>query len=329
MLVLTAADVSRLFTIRHALDAARTAAVIHVLGRATTPRRQQLTTQQTSGEMLVMPGTLDEATFGMKLWYRFDEVIGSIPQSNACILLLDSEHGEEVLLDGGVITDLRTGALTGVAAQHLARPDASTVGVIGAGIQARTQVLALVEALPTVRTVRVWSRSRPRLESFVLAMQKELEGSDVTIEATGSAQESARRADVIVAATTSSRPVIDDGWVSDGALVCGVGSHDPGSSEIETATVARAERVVVDTMAGGVDGAGDIAGALHDRSLRREDVVELGALLTGEASGRETSTGVTVFKSVGFATADVVAAQMVVGLAKEVGAGTRVDLHGK
>jgi ornithine cyclodeaminase/alanine dehydrogenase-like protein (mu-crystallin family) len=329
MLVLTAADVSRLFTMRHALEAAADAAAIHVLGAAATPPRLRLVTERSGGEMLVMPGTLDDATFGMKLWYRFNHAIGSIPRSDALIVLLDTEQGEEVLLDGGVITDLRTGGLTGVAARYLARPGSTTVGVIGAGIQARTQVLALAEAVPTVRTVRVWSRTPDRLQSFVLEMRNQLEGSGVAVQAAGSARECADQADIIVAATTSSRPVIDDSWVKDGALVCGVGSHDLDSSEIEPTTVGRAERVVVDTIVGGLDGAGDVTDAVRGGYVERGDVVELGALVTGEAPGRSTAEGVTVFKSVGFAAADVVAARRVIALAKEVGVGTRLDLHGK
>lgn len=327
MLVLSAADVSRLFTMKQALAAVEVAAALHVNGHSETPQRHHLSTAQPNGEMLVMPGVVSQSTFGLKMWYRFDQALGSIPESSACVLLLDSEYGEEVLLDGGVITDLRTGALTGVAARHLARPDATTVGLIGAGTQARSQAFALVETLPTVRTIRVSSRSRDRLEDFVRRLDEDLTGRKVVVEIAGCIEECVEDADVVVAATTSSHPVVPDRWVKDGALVCGVGSHDPCSSEIEPATVGRAERVVVDTFRGGIDGAGDVAEPMRKGLLRREDVVELGALVTGAALGRTTSTGITIFKSVGFAAADVVAASDVARLAREAGAGVRIDLH--
>lgn len=131
----------------------------------------------------------------------------------------------------------------------------------------------------------------------------------------------------MVAATTSSTPVVADAWIGDGALVCGVGSHDRQSTELEPATVARAEVVAVDTLRGGVDGALDASGPIEAGLISRDDVVELGDLVTGAVPGRTTTTGITVFKSVGFATSDVVVAALVAERAVELGAGTVVDLH--
>lgn len=328
MRIVTAAEVARLFSMKDALAAAKAAAVLHTAGQAETPARLQLATSEPEGEFLVMPGVVagsGGSLFGLKLWHRLDAGFGALPQSSASILLLDPAAGEEVLLDGEIITDLRTGALTGVAAAYLA-PAARQAAVIGAGAQARTQVLALAEALPSLRQVRVFARTASRLESFAQAMASELGGTDVSVEAVSSARSAVAGADVVVAATTSPTPVIADAWIKPGALVCGVGSHDPASSELEAATVARAELVVVDTKRGGIDGAGDIAGPIKDGALSRDDVVELGALVSGPPR-RATPAGVTVFKSVGFATADVVAASLVAARAREQDAGVEIDLH--
>ena len=327
MRILTADHVRRVFTMRHAFDAVETAAVIHTLGKAEAPARHQVTTAHPKGEMLVMPGVVDGSLFGVKLWYRFETPPERMPQSSACILLLDPVNGEEILLDGEVITDLRTGALTGVAAVRLADPAATEVGLVGAGTQARTQILALVEAMPNVRRIRVFARNRHRLAAFVEAMRSEVDRTELAIDSVHSAEEACMGADVLVAATTSSEVVIHDAWVKDGALVCGVGSHDPASSELDPATVARAEVVVVDTARGGIDGAGDISGPINSGALDRSQVLELGDLVSGARGWSRTSAGVAVFKSVGFAATDVVAASMVAERASRSDVGIKIDLH--
>ncbi|GAB2458279.1 ornithine cyclodeaminase family protein [Nocardioides hungaricus] len=327
MRILSADDVRRVFTMTDALAVVEAAASIHVLGRADTPPRHQLATTEPAGELLVMPSVVGGSRFGVKVWHRFAESIGTIPGSSASILLLDPERGEEVLLDGEVITDLRTGAMTGVAARYLAAPGASEVAVIGSGIQARTQILALAEVLPTVRRVRVFSRNRSRLEAFVAMMRAEVLEAGVRVEATASAEEAVVGADVVVAATTSSTPVIADAWIASGALVCGVGSHDRHSSELEPATVARAEVLAVDTLRGGVDGAADISGPIESGLVDRSAVAELGDVVRGAAAGRRTPEGIAVFKSVGFAACDVMAAAEVARRAAELGEGLVLDLH--
>lgn len=327
MLILSADDVRQCFSMTDALAAAERAADIHVAGQANTPRRHQLATSFPEGEMLVMPGVTESSLFGLKLWYRFAETPRGMPRSSASILLLDPETGQEILMDGEVITDLRTGALTGVAARYLAKPDSRELGVVGAGVQARTQILALVEALPSLRQVRVFARNEDRLARFVGSMRHELAGSTVSIDAADTAEAASVGADVLVAATTSATPVIEDDWVASGAMVCGVGSHDLTASELEMATVRRAGVVAVDTGTGGIDGAGDIHQPIESGLIRRPDVIELGHLVRGERSPRIEPSDIRVFKSVGFATADLVAASVVARRAIDGDAGTTLDLH--
>lgn len=327
MLVLTAPDVRRCFSMSDALSAVRRAAEIHTYGQADAPARHQLATASPEGEMLVMPGVAEASLFGLKLWYRFAEPPRAMPRSSASILLLDPASGQEVLMDGEIITDLRTGALTGVAAHHLADPQSREIGIVGAGIQARTQILALVDVLPSVRRIRVFARTKDRLDAFVASMRAELTRSDLAIDAAESAEAACTGADVLVAATTSSTPVIRDDWVGPGALVCGVGSHDRESAELAAATVQRAGAVVVDTELGGIDGAGDIHQPIQRGLIRRADVLELGHLVSGERTPKLDAGDVRVFKSVGFAVSDIVAASMVARRAIETGVGSEVDLH--
>lgn len=329
MLILTASDVAAVFGMPQAFDAVRSAAIAHVEVRTRVPARVALSVPRTSGEFLVMPGVVDGRTFGTKVWFTFPEQHGSIPTTAAMVLLVDPETGQEVLMDGSVITDLRTGAMTGLAAEALAPAGATTVALIGTGIQARTQALALVHALPGIETIRVTSRNAARRERFAQELGAEIAhahaGPAPRVVAMDDGESAVRGAAVVVAATTSSSPVIDDGWLDAEALVCGVGSHDKQSAEIAPATVARASVVVVDTCGGGIDGAGDLGGPIASGILDRERVLELGDLLLHRP--RVGARGIRVFKSVGFAAADVVSAGVVLAAARAKGLGREVDLH--
>ena len=335
MLILTARDVAGLLTMDDVFTAVREALATHVQGHSVTPPRHALHLPRTATEVLVMPAAAHEEAMAVKTWHRIDggtapgRPADALPSTGASVLLLDPTLGQEVLLDGSLLTDLRTGALSGVAAEQLAPPGSARLGVIGAGLQARTQITALAHALPELERVRVWSRTPQRLHAFVAGVQAELAGSgrELEVTATGDAREATDGADVVVAATTARSAVFEDAWLRDAALVCGVGSHDPEAAEIPAETVARAQVVVVDTLRGGLDGAGDVAGPVAAGLLRREDVVELGSLLTGAAPA-PTATGLRVFKSVGFAGLDLAVARSLARRALDQGVGQRIDLHG-
>jgi ornithine cyclodeaminase/alanine dehydrogenase-like protein (mu-crystallin family) len=297
-------------------------------GSVTVPPRVALHARTTGVETLVMPGTVEDSFTGAKIWYAAGTEPGLLAASSAVIMLIDPTLGE-VLLDGELITDLRTGAMTGLAARQLAPRDASIVAVLGAGIQARAQVLALIHAIPTIDEVRISSRNEQRRDAFVAALASEvaLAGSSAAVRSVDSAEDACRGAHIIVAATTAREPVIDDAWVSDTALVCGVGSHDRASAEIARDTVARCGVVVVDTKPGGIDGAGDIAHVIAEGRLSREDVLELGQILDGIPASHAHRTGPRMLKTVGFAAADLIAARTAARLALAAKLGRTIGLH--
>ena len=336
MLILTARDVEGILTHEDVFAAVRQGLAAHVQGHSVTPPRHALHLSRAGTEVLVMPAAVGGEAMAVKTWHRIDGGVGpdrpvdGLPGTGASVLLVDPTLGMEVLLDGSLLTDLRTGALSGVAAEHLAPAGTREVGVIGAGLQARTQITALAHALPGLRRVRVWSRTAEGLLSFVARSQAEIDatGRPVEVIAVGSARGAVEGADVVVTVTTARKPVFDDAWLGDDALVCGVGSHDPDAAEVPPETLARARAVVVDTLAGGLDGAGDVSGPVAGGLLRREDVVELGSLVAGAASA-PSAGGVRVFKSVGFAGLDLAVARMLARRALREGIGLRLDLHGR
>jgi ornithine cyclodeaminase len=244
----------------------------------------------------------------------------------------DPRTGLQALLEGSYLTDVRTGALTGVACQILADPETHRLGLIGAGRQAGTQLDAVLATLP-VQAVRVWSRRPAALVEFVTAATRRHSG--VRIEAATNAEAAVSDAQVVVCATTSGEPVFEDRWLADGALVCGIGSRTPEAAELDPRTVERAEMVVVDSRRGALAGAGDLHGPIAAGTLAAERVVELGDLILGRVPGRVPgraadggpgARGITVFKSVGFAALDVAAARLVVERALAEGIGLEVEL---
>jgi ornithine cyclodeaminase/alanine dehydrogenase-like protein (mu-crystallin family) len=328
MLILNASAVRELYGMSEAFRCVTEAALAHAAGRTQVPPRAALSIPEPQAEVLVMPGVVDQQTFGLKAWYVFGREVTALPQSSALVLLIDPELGE-VLMDGGIITDLRTGAMTGLVAERLAPSGVDTAAIVGTGIQARTQSLALIHAIDTLAEIRVTSRTEQRRERFAANLQSEIRAQypdrTVRVIAVDSAEAACRGAGIAVAATTSTTPVLLASWFDSDALVCGVGSHAPGDAEIESELVARAQRVVVDTRAGAVDGAGDLQTAIAAGTLERSAVMELGELLSSGPTPGERA-GLSVFKSVGFSAADIYSARFI---ARRAAAGSpeRFDIH--
>ncbi|MEP7118089.1 MAG: ornithine cyclodeaminase family protein, partial [Acidobacteriota bacterium] len=241
----------------------------------------------------------------------------------ATILLLDPDTGSLIaIMDGRYITEARTAAVSAVSARHLAAPDASSLAIIGTGVQARSHL----EALSLVRTlsdVRVWSPQAHSRERFVSEMQGHAGG---TLRAAASAEEAVRGAAIVVLVTTSPEPVIDDAWVAPGGHVISVGACRPDQREMPPALLARA-RLIVDSKAAALVESGDVVQGIRDGHFTAAHVLgELGEVVLGRVRGRASASDVTVFKSLGMAVEDVVAADLVYRRAVETGAGTALTL---
>ena len=244
-----------------------------------------------------------------------------LPSHLATIILLDAATGAlDAILDGRYITEARTAAVSAVSARHLARPGAGPVAIIGSGVQARSHAEALAHVLP-VCTVRIWSPTAANREEAAREVERTT-GRATTVMTT--AREAVEGADVIVLVTASPSPVIEDAWVADGAHVIGVGACRPNQREMPGSLVGRA-RLVVDSRDAAAKEAGDILLARAD-GINVEVSAELGEICAGLAPGRAAATGVTIFKSLGLAVEDVVAARLVFDRARSAGVGTEVSL---
>jgi alanine dehydrogenase len=242
-----------------------------------------------------------------------------LPSHQALIALFDRENGTLLAVtDGRYITEARTAAVSAVSARHLARQDASTLAIIGSGVQARSHL----EALPLVRTfeeIRVWSPNRTNAEAFAaLAPQP--------VRVMPSAEEAIRGADVVVLATSAGTPVIFDEWVSPGTHVIAVGACRPNQREMEGALLGRGT-LIVDSRDAAMVESGDILMAIEEGHITEAAIHgELGEVAAGTKSGRQSAGEITIFKSLGLAIEDVVSAGLALRCAREANRGVAMSL---
>jgi ornithine cyclodeaminase/alanine dehydrogenase-like protein (mu-crystallin family) len=227
------------------------------------------------------------------------------------VALFDGETGEtRAILNAGAITAVRTAAVSGVATRLLARDGASTLAILGAGIQARSHLEAM-RAVHDFERVVVWSRTPGRLPE---------------LEEAATAQEAVRDADVIVTATSAVEPIIDRGWLKPGVHINAVGSSIPTTRELDTATV-RDAALFVDRRESTINEAGDFLFPQREGAIGPEHIrAEIGELLIGAAEGRRSADEITVFKSLGLAVQDLAAAEHVLRRAEAEDAGSVVSL---
>jgi alanine dehydrogenase len=289
------------------------------------PVRSVLTVGPTKAYFGLMPAYVPApASLGAKLVTVFGENHKrGLPSHLATILLLDPETGAlQAIMDGRYITEARTAAVSAVSTRFLARPEASTLAIIGSGVQARSHLEAY-QLVRQLKQVRIWSPAQRSREQFVDDMSGHV---SVPIVAADSAEAAVSGADLIVLVTSSPTPVIEDQWVSKGAHVVCVGACRPNQQEMPPALVARS-RLFVDSKAAAIVESGDIvmniAAKLFDESHIRGEIDEL---VLGRVAGRQSADDITVFKSLGMAVEDVVAADLVFRRASESGAGTELTL---
>jgi ornithine cyclodeaminase/alanine dehydrogenase-like protein (mu-crystallin family) len=221
------------------------------------------------------------------------------------VVVLFEDDETKAVIEADRLGQLRTGAASAVAAMHLARPDTRTLGVIGCGTQARTQVACIREAMPGIEQVIAYCRNAERLAAFC---------SEVGAEP-GDSHRDPAVADVVVTITTSRDPVLRGEWLRPGALVCAAGANRPHARELDNAVLERAAFVCCDSLADAKLESGDLIEPVEQGVLDWLEVYELQAVVAGELSGRQADDDIVVFKSNGLAAWDLAVAARVVELA--------------
>lgn len=288
-MILSEADVRRLLSMRDLVPAMERALEALSSGRVVQPLRCVIPVADHHGFFAVMPAYA--GTLGAKLVTFFPEN-REIHTHHAVIVLFRPETGEPlVTMDGRLITEMRTGAVSAAATRALARSDASVLAILGSGVQARSHLEAL-RLVRNFRDVRVWSPGRAK--EFA---------QEFGVRLGASAEATVRGADVVVVATTAKTPVLRGEWLSPGAHVNAVGATRPDWRELDDAVLSRA-RVFVDSREAASRESGDVIAA------GRIDA-EVGEVFAGKAVGRSSADEITLFKSVGVAVEDLAAADLV------------------
>ena len=328
MLVLTRSQVRELVSMADAIELMKTAFSELSAGRTVSPLRTVIPLPDREGDALFMPAYVPAMdALGLKsvnVFRRNPE--RGLPVIHAIVSLVDPETGQPLaLMDGTYLTALRTGAVSGAAADLLARPESRVLAAIGAGAQGITQIAAVCAVRPIERVIAV-DVNEPALERLRQQLRNDWPEIESRLETTTDAGAAVREADVICTATTSRTPVFRDEDVRPGTHISAVGAYTPEMQELPAETVARAT-VVVDAVDAALAEAGDLIIPLNDGLVTREHFArELGMVASGTAPGRTSDDEVTLFKSVGNAVQDVVVAKRAVERAREMGVGTEVEL---
>ncbi|HKZ52936.1 MAG TPA: ornithine cyclodeaminase family protein [Candidatus Acidoferrales bacterium] len=324
VLYLSEAEVERLLTMEMALEAVE-AAFRHLAERqAQNHPRQRL--QTAGGALLHYMAAADDhlGYLGMKLYTSSPAGVRFL------VPLYRGDTGALVaLLEADYLGRVRTGAASGVATKYMARADASRVGIIGTGHQAPTQLLAIAQ-VRRLTAVHVYSRTPERRTAFADRMSAAL---SLPVEAVDTAEKAVRDADIVVTITSAREPVAQGAWLAPGTHINAAGVNSARRRELDATAVARADRIVVDSLEQSQQEAGDLIAAFGDQADRWprrrrgwQQVRTLAEVVAGLVPGRETREEITLFKSNGVALEDVATAVRVYERAQAEGVGRRLQM---
>jgi ornithine cyclodeaminase/alanine dehydrogenase-like protein (mu-crystallin family) len=311
------AEVQRVFTMAWAIEA------IEVISK-----------RQASGEVLVHPRRRFELPGGAFFHHMAAaDVPGGFVATKQytyvggklrfLVCLFSSESGGLLaLIEADRLGQMRTGAASGVATKYLARKDATTLGVVGTGGQARTQLEA-VAAVRKLSAVKVYGRDTAKREKFALEMSASL---GLAVQAVTSSAEAASDVAILCTATTASEPVVHGDCVSAGTHINAIGANHMRKRELDAATVAKCSKIFVDSIEQSRQEAGDLVLGFAGHEQRWDTVRELSSLVAGICPGRTEESQISLFKSNGIAAWDLAAAVCVYRLAQQQELGRRLPL---
>lgn len=265
--------------------------------------------------LLLMPAWNQANGLGIKLLTVMPQnQARNLPTVNAIYILFDRQSGApRAILDGEALTHLRTAAASVLAARYLARSDSKVMLLIGVGSLGPELIRAYHAARPALERILLWGRHMQRVDKVTAALREE----GIPAETASDLEAAVRASDIITCCTTSTSPIVHGAWLKNGAHVDLVGGFRPDMREADDDVFRRAT-VFVDTYAGALAEAGDLLQPLASGALTRERVVaELAELARGQHQGRIDNNDITVFKSVGTALEDLVAAELCLQLLEE------------
>ena len=238
------------------------------------------------------------------------------------VSLYDANTGELLLYtQANRLGQLRTGATTGVAVKHLANPEDATVGIIGTGGQAPTQLEALSK-VRGIKKIKAYSRTQERREEFARRMADTM---GVEVSAVTSNEDAVRDCDIVLCIAATMDPVVEAHWLKDGSTLIGAGPTTWRAREVDEAVITRAGKLIVDSTEQAAIEAGDLCSAVDKGIIQWSKVHELRHVVSGAVTGRDSNDQVVYAKIMGTGVADVAAAKLAYDSAKAAGLGTEMD----
>lgn len=319
-LFLTEADVKAILTMPLALEAVENSFRRLADGSAVMHSRQRLHLHGKSYLHYMAAGDAASGYMGMKIYTSSREGLRFL------LPLFGAESGDLLaVLEADYLGQVRTGAASGVATRVMARADARGVGIIGTGLQSRTQLeaIALVRKL---ERVRAFGRDTQRREGFAREMSGRL---GIPVTPVVSAEEAVRGAEILITSTTATNPVVEGRWLAPGVHINAIGANFPQKRELDADAVSRCDVIAADSRDQSRLEAGDLIHAFGGDETRWNKVLELADIVAGKAKGRSNPEQITLFKSNGIAIEDVIVAGRIYELARKRKIGREVPMWQK
>jgi ornithine cyclodeaminase/alanine dehydrogenase len=325
VIILSQQEVKLCLPMSKAIQAVREAYIAFAKGHVKMPPVMHLDVSQYNGEIDIKSGYIEDfGLIGTKIASGFyDNHKLGLPPGIAIIILMDLKTSMPLaIMDGTYVTAYRTGAAGAVAANVLAKKDSEIIGVVGAGTQARMQILALREIF-SLKEVKVWDINTAARDLYSKEMSEQL---NITVEPVDSVKDAVVESDIVVTVTPSKKALVMKDWIKKGTHINAIGADGPGKQELDPMIIKVADKVVVDSLKQ-CRIIGEIQHALKNGLIKEANIhAEIGQILIGEKKGRESDNEITLFDSTGLAAQDIAAANIVYKQAKERGMGKIVSL---
>ena len=328
LLILREPEIRKLLDPASCMRAVEEAFTAYASGGAELPSVISLNVPESRGEIHVKAGHLRGGShYAVKIASGFnDNPAKGLPQNDGLVLAFDARTGvpSALLLDNGFITEQRTGAAGAIAARHLARRDATVVGIVGCGSQARYQLVSLALVRP-FSEVRIYGRRPERVRACVEEIERHpAMPRGCRFAAAGSVREAVEGADIVVTVTASREPLVRAAWLSPGTHVTAVGSDGPDKQELHTDVLQRADLIVADSRAQCLR-LGEIHHAVVSGAIAESKIAcELGEITAGLRPGRQSDGQITLCDLTGVGVQDVAATAVVLSRAQAAGLGETV-----
>jgi len=323
-IVLKQSEIKKMAKMDEIIESVETGYLEHARRRVQMPAKKYLYYRKYNGDLRIMPCYLRNMNqSGVKNVnvHPDNPQNHGLPTVMALIELIEPETGFPVaLMDGTWITNMRTGAAGGIATKYLARDNSETIGLVGAGKQAETQIMALNEVMD-IKNAKVFCRTCASRTRFAKMISEKF---GFSVEAVDSAKEAVTNVDVVVTSTPVKVPVIKSEWIREGTHINAMGADAPEKQELETSLTLRS-KVVIDCWEQ-ASHSGEINVPVSTGQIRREDIqARIGDVIAGKSPGRQSDEEITIFDSTGLAVQDITTAWMIYEKALKEGNGQKIN----